>query len=129
MSNADPQVPFPITAGETLGAGRPPFPQAARTALADAQLRHNVGHATQAIRAKRAKVVAEVPDWQELREAGRALKERVLRHLDEYLVELEASVRRAGGIVHWARDGQECNRIVGEVAASHGVNEVVNQSR
>ena len=125
MSNADPQVPFPITAGETLGAGRPPFPQAARTALADAQLRHNVGHATQTIRAKRAKVVAEVPDWQELREAGRALKERVLRHLDEYLVELEASVQRAGGIVHWARDGEECNRIVGEIAASHGVDEVV----
>jgi L-lactate dehydrogenase complex protein LldF len=125
MSSADPQVLFPITAGETLGAGRPPFPQAARTALADAQLRHNVGHATKAIRAKRAEVVAEVPDWQELREAGRALKERVLRHLDEYLVELEASVQRAGGIVHWARDGEECNRIVGEIAASHGVDAVV----
>ncbi len=65
-----------------------PFPEAARAALANAQLRHNLGHATHAIRAKRAATVAEVPDWQELREAGRAIKERVLRHLDEYLVEL-----------------------------------------
>ncbi|HET8980742.1 MAG TPA: LutB/LldF family L-lactate oxidation iron-sulfur protein, partial [Solirubrobacteraceae bacterium] len=103
----------------------PPFPQAARTALADSQLRHNLGHATQTIRAKRAQVVGEVDDWEALREAGRALKERVLRHLDEHLLALEASVRRAGGVVHWARDAQECNRIVGDLIAAHGVDEVV----
>ncbi|HYZ82158.1 MAG TPA: (4Fe-4S)-binding protein, partial [Solirubrobacteraceae bacterium] len=107
------------------GPAPPPFPQAARTALADAQLRHNLGHATQTIRAKRAEVVSEVPDWQELREAGRAVKERVLRHLDAYLVQLEESVTRAGGTVHWARDGAECNQIVGDIVAAHGAQEVV----
>jgi L-lactate dehydrogenase complex protein LldF len=107
-------------------AGPPvPFPQAARTALRDAQLRHNLGHATHTIRAKRAAVVAEVPDWEGLREAGRALKERVLRHLDQHLTQLETSVTRAGGTVHWARDAQECNRIVGDIIAGHGVDEVV----
>ena len=80
------------------------FPDAARTALADTQLRRNLGHATHTIRAKRAGVVGELPDWQELREAGRAIKERTLRHLDAYLLELEESVTRAGGVVHWARD-------------------------
>ncbi len=109
----------------THAPAHPPFPQAARQALADTQLRHNLGHATQAIRAKRAGVVAELPDWEELRETGRAVKERVLRHLDGYLVELESSVERAGGTVHWARDGAECNRIVGDLIASHGVEEVV----
>jgi L-lactate dehydrogenase complex protein LldF len=103
----------------------PPFPQAARTALADTQLRHNLGHATHAIRVKRAAVVAEVPDWQELREAGRALKERVLRHLDAHLIQLEESVTGAGGTVHWARDAEECNRIVGDLVAAHGADEVV----
>jgi L-lactate dehydrogenase complex protein LldF len=103
----------------------PAFPEAARAALADSQLRHNVGHATRTIRAKRAGVVQELPDWEELREAGRALKERVLRHLDDYLVELEASVRSSGGHVHWARDADECNRIVGDLIAEHGVDEVV----
>ena len=44
-----------------------------RAALANAQLRHNLGHATLTIRAKRAAAVAEVPDRQELREAGRAI--------------------------------------------------------
>ena len=106
-------------------AGAPPFPQAARAALSDAQLRHNLGHATQTIRGKRAKVVAELPDWEALREAGRALKERVLRHLDEHLLELEAAVTRAGGTVHWARDAAECNRIVGDVIVAHGAREVV----
>ena len=103
----------------------PPFPEAARAALADAQLRHNLGHATHTIRVKRADVVAEVPDWEELREAGRALKERVLRHLDGHLLALEQAVEHAGGTVHWARDGDECNRIVGDVIAAHGVDEVV----
>ncbi|MGZ4192472.1 MAG: LUD domain-containing protein, partial [Solirubrobacteraceae bacterium] len=102
-----------------------PFPEAARAALADTQLRHNLGHATHAIRAKRAAVVSEVPDWEELREAGRALKERVLRHLDQHLVQLEASVTRAGGVVHWARDAEECNRIIGDLVAAHGADEVV----
>ncbi|HEY1568682.1 MAG TPA: LutB/LldF family L-lactate oxidation iron-sulfur protein [Solirubrobacteraceae bacterium] len=102
-----------------------PFPKAARAALADAQLRHNLGHATHAIRAKRAAAVAEVPDWEELREAGRALKERVLRHLDDYLAQLEESVQRAGGMVHWARDAEECNRIVGDIVQAHGADEVV----
>jgi L-lactate dehydrogenase complex protein LldF len=106
-------------------APAPPFPQAARAALADTQLRHNLGHATQTIRAKRAGVVAEMPDWEELREAGRALKERVLRHLDAHLIQLEESVTRAGGVVHWARDAEECNRIVGDVIAAHGAEEVV----
>jgi L-lactate dehydrogenase complex protein LldF len=109
----------------TDAARHPPFPQAARVALADTQLRHNLAHATHTIRAKRAEVVGEVPDWQELREAGRAIKERVLRHLDEYLLELEAAVGRAGGVVHWARDAEEANRIVGDLVVAHGVDEVV----
>ncbi|HXD66419.1 MAG TPA: LutB/LldF family L-lactate oxidation iron-sulfur protein [Solirubrobacteraceae bacterium] len=107
------------------GATSVPFPQAARTALADTQLRHNLGHATHTIRAKRAAVVAEVPDWEELREAGRAVKERVLRHLDTHLLALEESVQGAGGVVHWARDAAECNRIVGDIVASHGADSVV----
>jgi L-lactate dehydrogenase complex protein LldF len=106
-------------------AGPPPFPEAAKSALADAQLRTNLRRATTTIRAKRAAVVAEMPDWEELREAGRAVKERTLRHLDSYLVQLEDSVTRAGGTVHWARDGAEANSIITELVRRHGVDEVV----
>ena len=79
-----------------------------------------MGKATQTIRGKRAAVVGELPDWEQLREAGRAIKERVLRHLDDYLVQLEESVTRAGGQVHWARDAAEANRIIAEIAREHG---------
>jgi L-lactate dehydrogenase complex protein LldF len=108
-----------------MSEGTPPFPVAARHALADSQLRHNLAHATGSIRAKRAAAVAELPDWSQLREAGAALKDRVLRHLDEHLEQLEAAVSRAGGVVHWARDAEEANRIVAELAAAHGADEVV----
>jgi len=54
--------------------GDDPFPTAARAALADTQLRRNLGTATRTIRAKRAAVVEEVPDWEQLRESGRAIK-------------------------------------------------------
>jgi L-lactate dehydrogenase complex protein LldF len=101
------------------------FPDEARVALADTQLRRNMGKATQTIRAKRAAVVGELPDWEALREAGRAIKERTLRHFDHYLLQLEASVTRAGGHVHWARDAAEANRIITQLVAGHGAREVV----
>jgi L-lactate dehydrogenase complex protein LldF len=101
------------------------FPQGARIALEDAQLRRNMGKATQTIRAKRAAVVGELDDWEALREAGRAIKERTLRHLDEYLLQLEQSVQAAGGHVHWARDGAEANRIIAGIVRGHGASEVI----
>src|SRR5579884_3124144 len=101
------------------------FPEAARGELANAQLRANLRSATDTIREKRARVVAEVPDWEELREAGRAIKADVLARLDEYLLQFEAAVQAAGGHVHWARDAAEANAAVVEVARSHGVTEVV----
>jgi len=101
------------------------FPEAARVELANVQLRTNLRNATDTIQAKRAKVVDELPDWEELREAGKAIKTDVLGHLDEYLLQFEAAVEAAGGQVHWARDAAEANAAVVEVARTHGVDEVV----
>ena len=101
------------------------FPEAARVELANVQLRTNLRNATDTIRAKRAKVVDELPDWEELREAGKAIKTDVLGHLDEYLLQFEAAVEAAGGQVHWARDAAEANAAVVDVARAHGVDEVV----
>jgi L-lactate dehydrogenase complex protein LldF len=101
------------------------FPSAAREALGDAQLRHNLRHATTTIRAKRAGVVAELPDWEELREAGAALKDEALARLPELLEQLEAAVQGAGGVVHWARDAAEANAIVAGIAKEHGARELI----
>jgi L-lactate utilization protein LutC len=110
------------------GAGRhgmTTFPEAARAALDDAQLRHNLGRATSTIQAKRAAAVAEVPDWEELRNAGAAIKDHALATLPQQLERLEQRVMAAGGTVHWAPDADAANRIVTEVARGHGVEEVV----
>src|SRR5579872_366342 len=106
---------------------RPPptFQENAREALNNSQLRRNLYKATHTIRAKRGQVVGEMPDWQELREAGRAIKDRVMRHLDMYLLQLEASVQQAGGHVHWARDAHEANAIITQIVAEHGAREVI----
>ncbi len=103
----------------------PSFQSTARLALADTQLRRNIGKATTTIRAKRAAVVGELPDWEQLRTAGAAIKSRTLRHLDSYLVQLEASVQRAGGQVHWARDAAEANAIIAGIVRGHNAREVV----
>ena len=105
--------------------GMPPFPTAAREALADTQLRHNLAHATTTIRDKRARVVGEVDNWEEVRLAGAAVKERALRDLDVHLVRLEETLTAAGATVHWARDAAEACAIVAQVAESHDVDEVV----
>jgi L-lactate dehydrogenase complex protein LldF len=101
------------------------FPAAAHETLQNAQLRRNLGKATSTIREKRLRAVEEVPDWEALRDAGAAIKARAMATLPEQLERLEASVTRAGGVVHWARDGAEANAIVASVARSHGADEVV----
>ncbi len=103
----------------------PEFPDAARIALSNQQLRSNVRHATDVIRGKRAAVVGETGDWQELREAGRQIKAHVLRHLAEYLEQFEEQCTRAGGQVHWARDADEANELIVRIIQSHGEKEVI----
>ncbi len=105
--------------------GELPFPQAARGALADTQLRRNIGDATRTIRAKRAAVVDEVDDWEDLRRAGEALKAATMARLPELLEQLEEEVTARGGVVHWARDANEANAIVTDVVAATGATEVV----
>jgi len=101
------------------------FPAAAETALGDDQLRRNLRRATTTIRTKRDAAVAEVPDWQQLRAAGAAIKDDVLAHLPDYLRQLEEQVTAHGGIVHWAADAHEANRIVTGLVQATGVREVV----
>ncbi len=92
--------------------GMPKFQVAAREALSNSVQRRNLAHATGIIRTKRADVVGELDNWEQLRLAAEAIKNRALAHLDEYLLEFEANATAAGATVHWARDAAEANRIV-----------------
>ena len=105
--------------------GDEPFPAAARTALANPQLRRNLRHATTTIRGKSGRVIAEVPDWQELRSAGSALKAYTMANLPRLLEQLEEKVTAAGGVVHWAADAEEANRIVTNLIRETGEHRVI----
>lgn len=111
---------MPVASERGTLRGHERFPAAARAALGDAQLRRNLGHATATIRAKRAAVVGELDDWEELRAAGAAVKADVMARLPELLVQLEENVTARGGTVHWARDADEANRIVVDLVRAAG---------
>lgn len=118
-------TPGPLQQTSPTFVGMPTFPEAARAALANTQQRRNLRHATHTIRGKRARVVAEVPEWEALRVAGAEAKDEALTHLGDYLEQLEASLSANGATVHWARDAQEANRIVLDIVRSKEVDEVV----
>jgi L-lactate dehydrogenase complex protein LldF len=107
------------------GWSEPDFPSAAKILLEDSQLRKNVRHATGVITGKRAKVVAELEDWPQLRDAGSAIREHVLENLGAYLLQFEEACTRAGGHVHWARDAADANRIVIELVRARAATEVI----
>ncbi|NGP06350.1 iron-sulfur cluster-binding protein [Rhodococcus sp. 14C212] len=105
--------------------GTEKFPAAAHHELANTQLRRNIGKATHTIRAKRLNVTDELPDWQQLRDAGAAVKRDVLGRLPELLIELEAAVVARGGVVHWAADAAEANALVTDLVRKTGSDEVI----
>ena len=102
-----------------------PFPVAAATALADPQLRANLGRATRTIRDKRARVVAEVDDWEAARDRAAAVKDDVLDRLDELLAQFEAAATAAGAVVHHAVDADAANAIVTRLAREAEADNIV----
>jgi L-lactate dehydrogenase complex protein LldF len=111
--------------GDLIWTEDPPFAENASRSLNNAQLRRNLRNATATIRDRRAGLVAETPDWQELRHAGAAIKDDVLHHLDRYLTEFERNATARGAQVHWAKDADEANHIVAELIKQTGQTEAI----
>ncbi|WKS56496.1 lactate utilization protein B [Corynebacterium accolens] len=105
--------------------GSKAFVPLAHVGLNNATQRHNLQHATTTIRQKRANTVQEVDDWQQLRNAGSALKEDVAARMPELLEQFEKAVSDRGGIVHWARDAKEANEIIEGLIRETGETDVV----
>jgi L-lactate dehydrogenase complex protein LldF len=103
----------------------PSFPVAALNVLRNPQLRQNVAHATGVIQAKRARLVAEKRDWQQLCSAASDIRAHVLENLGDYLEKFERLCTAAGGIVHWAKDAAEARQIILDILQEENANEVI----
>ncbi len=77
------------------------------------------------LRRKRDAGAATIPEWEELRELASRIKEHTLTHLDRYLEQFEANASKRGTHVHWARDGEEHNRIVHDILSARGVKALI----
>jgi L-lactate dehydrogenase complex protein LldF len=103
----------------------PPFPKAVLPVLRNPQLRKNVAHAIDVIQAKRARLVTEKADWQELRTSGAAIRDHALANLGTYLEQFEDRCTAAGGTVHWAADAAEARRIILSILKQESASEVI----
>jgi len=73
----------------------------------------------------RADRVAELGNYEEIRTAAAAIRDRALADLGVYLEEFERNAVARGAVVHWADTREDVNRIVCEIARRHGVRKAV----
>src|SRR6476659_8409141 len=90
----------------------PAFKENARRALHDPQLQRALGHVEAGFIERRALAVAALPEFEALRDAGRAIKDHTLAHLDLYLEAYDEKVRETGGLVHYAETAAEARDII-----------------
>ena len=96
----------------------PTFKENAREALADANLQKALTNVEKGFVYKRKAAVEALPEFEDLRERGRAIKTHTLKHLDLYLEEYEARVSETGGHVHWAETAEDACKIVKDICLS-----------
>ena len=102
------------------------FMSASTEALADAQIQKALRGVSGFDQGRRECIEELSPEvWEELREKGRQIKSHAISNLDNYIAMLEERVTANGGHVHFAKDADEANRIVVDIAKSHGVKLVV----
>ena len=86
----------------------------------DATLRAALAKLQRDTRISRAEVTARLPEFEALRDAGKAIKDDVLRNLDTYLETFETRVVDHGGHVHWCRDADEAREAISAICRERG---------
>src|SRR4051794_30495187 len=92
------------------------FVNAVGQALADVPLQAALVRLTSTLMAGNRRGYAALADSSQLRDHAKRIKEHTLAHLDRYLEQLEASVLRQGGQVHWAADAEAARQAVLAIA-------------
>ena len=105
-------------------ATSPAFKDNAHRALGDAGLQKALARSGPSFIARRAAAVANLPEFERLRDIARDIKNHALANLDFYLETYEAKVKQAGGTVHWCSDADEARQAVLQICQAAGARTV-----
>ena len=101
------------------------FKAQAREALHDDTLQQALGHAKSGFVDKRAAAVAELPDFERLRDRGQLIKDHALRNLDYYIAQFADNVEAQGGTVHWTSTPEEARETILGLCRDAGARQVI----
>src|SRR3954463_6315022 len=93
------------------------FHQVSIKAAGDEKLKTAINNAVMRQYTGRQLRLLDLPDSDKLQKLAGDVKQHTLDYLDYYLEQLAENVRKAGGQVHFARDGEEAKRIITRIAA------------
>ena len=105
-------------------AGSRNFKDNAHRALHDADLQAELKKLSGGFSVARANAAAGLPEFEDLRDAARDIKDHTLANLDFYLERFEAKGVENGGKVHWCRDAEEARQIVLRICRDLGARTV-----
>ncbi|MGB8842234.1 MAG: LutB/LldF family L-lactate oxidation iron-sulfur protein [Aliidongia sp.] len=94
------------------------FKANAHDALGNETLQRALGNMRAGFPAVRAAAIRRLPEFEALRDQGKAIKDHTLAHLDYYLEAYERRVQESGGQVHWARTPEEAREIILKICRS-----------
>ena len=100
------------------------FKANSRAALSNPNLQQAMRSVGTGFVGKRATARSAVPEFDDIRDAARDMKNHVLEHLDLYLETYEEQVTGAGGHVHWAETAEDMQRIVIDICRATGARTV-----
>ncbi len=92
------------------------FQGATKQALQDAPLQAALVRLTDTLMTANRRGFAALSDSSQLRDHAKRIKEHTLAHLDQYLEQLESSIQKLGGAVHWAATAEDARQIIRQIA-------------
>ncbi|XDZ65608.1 LutB/LldF family L-lactate oxidation iron-sulfur protein [Alphaproteobacteria bacterium LSUCC0684] len=100
------------------------FKENVAAAILDDDLKGAMSKLTSALRPKRASAVAGLPEFDQLRDHGIAIRMHTLDHIDTYLAQFEDNVIANGGHVHWCADEDSARQTILDLCRQHDVRTV-----
>ena len=101
------------------------FTPRATEKLADPHLRQALDGLKSRFVPGRANAIAELDNFEAIREAAAQIRQRALDHLDFFLEEFERNATARGATVHWAETQADVARIVCAIARDNGVRKAI----